>query len=101
LGAAYAKPPGVAGAEYDRNVRVSSTPAGSGSRAAIGFATDSPLEGGVSCELVSEIAKFPASWENTGNFADSGLSGAWEAAKKDTKSVSYAPIPYASEQGIF
>jgi hypothetical protein len=63
--------------------------------------TDSPLEGGVSCELVSEIAKFPASWENTGNFADSGLSGAWEAAKKDTKSVSYAPIPYASEQGIF
>jgi hypothetical protein len=26
------------------NVRVSSTPAGSGSRAAIGFATDSPLE---------------------------------------------------------
>ena len=65
------------------------------------FAGDSPLEGGVSCELVSEIAKFPASWENTGNFADSGLSGAWEAAKKDTKSVSYAPIPYASEQGIF
>ena len=65
------------------------------------FAVDSLVEGGVSCELVSEIAKFPASWENTGNFADSGLSGAWEAAKKDTKSVSYAPIPYASEQGIF
>jgi hypothetical protein len=65
------------------------------------FAPDSPVEGGVSCELVSEIAKFPASWENTGNFVDSGLSGAWEAAKKDTKSVSYAPIPYASEQGIF
>jgi benzoate membrane transport protein len=34
--------------------------------------TDSPLEGGVSCELVSEIPKFPASWENTGNFIDSG-----------------------------
>src|SRR6202049_173534 len=48
-----------------------------------------------------KLPKFPASWENTGNFADSGLSGAWEAAKKDTKSVSYAPIPYASEQGIF
>ena len=62
---------------------------------------DSPVEGGVSCELVSEIAKFPASWENTGNFADSGLSGAWEAAKKDTKSVSYAAIPCASEQAIF
>ena len=32
------------------------------------FAHDSPLEGGVSCELVSENAKFPASRENTGNF---------------------------------
>jgi hypothetical protein len=48
-----------------------------------------------------ENAKFPASWENTGNFADSGLGGASEAAKKGTKSVSYEPIPYASEQGIF
>jgi hypothetical protein len=65
------------------------------------FAADSALEGGVSCELVSENAKFPASWENTGNFADSGLGGASEAAKKGTKSVSYGPIPYASEQGIF
>ena len=44
------------------------------------FARDSPLEGGVSCELVSENAKFPAS----------------EAAKKGMKSVSYGPIPYAS-----
>ena len=59
------------------------------------FATDSPLEGGVSCELVSENARFPASWENTGNFADSGLGGASEAAKKGTKSVSYGLIPYA------
>jgi len=58
--------------------------------------TDSPLEGRVSCELVSENAKFPASWENTGNFADSGLGGASEAAKKGTKSVSYEGIPYAS-----
>jgi hypothetical protein len=32
------------------------------------FAMDSPLEGRVSCELVSENAKFPASRENTGNF---------------------------------
>jgi hypothetical protein len=58
--------------------------------------TDSPLEGGVSCELVSENAKFPASRENTGNFIDSGLGGASEAAKKGMKSVSYGPIPYAS-----
>jgi hypothetical protein len=60
------------------------------------FARDSPLEGGVSCELVSENAKYPASWEYTGNFIDSGLGGASEAAKKDMKSVSYGPIPYAS-----
>ena len=60
------------------------------------FAPDSPLEGGVSCELVSENAKFPASRENTGNFIDSGLGGASEAAKKGMKSVSYGPIPYAS-----
>ena len=60
------------------------------------FAVDSPLEGGVSCELVSENAKFPASRENTGNFIDSSLGGASEAAKKGMKSVSYGPIPYAS-----
>ena len=60
------------------------------------FAPDSPLEEGVSCELVSENAKFPASRENTGNFIDSGLGGASEAAKKGMKSVSYGPIPYAS-----
>jgi hypothetical protein len=52
--------------------------------------------GGVSCELVSENAKFPASREFTGNFIDSGLGGASEAAKKGMKSVSYGPIPYAS-----
>ena len=33
---------------------------------------------------------------NTGNFIDSGLGGASEAAKKGMKSVSYGPIPYAS-----
>jgi hypothetical protein len=60
------------------------------------FARDSLLEGGVSCELVSENAKFPASREFTGNFIDSGLGGASEAAKKGMKSVSYGPIPYAS-----
>ena len=60
------------------------------------FVADSLLEGGVSCELVSENAKFPASRVNTGNFIDSGLGGASEAAKKGMKSVSYGPIPYAS-----
>jgi hypothetical protein len=34
--------------------------------------------------------------EFTGNFIDSGLGGASEAAKKGMKSVSYGPIPYAS-----
>ena len=53
----------------------------------IRFALDSSLEGRVSCELVSENAKFPASWEYTGNFIDSG------AAKNDIKSVPYGPIP--------
>jgi hypothetical protein len=42
----------------------------------IRFAMDSPLEGGVSCELVSENAKFPASRDFTGNFIDSRLRGA-------------------------
>ena len=36
------------------------------------FAADSLLEEAVSSELVSE-AKFPASWENTGNFIRLGL----------------------------
>jgi len=36
------------------------------------FAPDSLLEEAVSSELVSE-AKFPASWENTGNFVRRGL----------------------------
>jgi hypothetical protein len=34
--------------------------------------------------------------KNTGNFIDSGLGGASDAAKKGMKSVSYGPIPYAS-----
>jgi hypothetical protein len=36
------------------------------------FAADSPLEEAVSSEPVSK-AKFPASWENTGNFVRLGL----------------------------
>jgi hypothetical protein len=32
---------------------------------------------------------------------DPGLGGASTAAKRGVKSVSYKPIPYASEQGIF
>ena len=64
------------------------------------FARDSPLEGAVTCELVS-VSKFPVSRENTGNFIDSELSGASTRAKKAINSVPYEPIPYASEQGIF
>jgi len=64
------------------------------------FALDSPLEGGVTCELVS-VSKFPVSRENTGNFIDSELSGASTRAKKAINSMPYEPIPYASEQGIF
>ena len=64
------------------------------------FAQDSPLEGGVTCELVS-VSKFPVSRENTGNFIDSELSGASTRAKKAINSMRYEPIPYASEQGIF
>src|ERR1700730_2181561 len=41
-------------------------------------------------------ANLPAIWENPGNFADSGLAGASDAAKKGTKSGSDEPIPYAS-----
>jgi hypothetical protein len=59
------------------------------------FARDSPLEEGVSSEPVSE-PKFPASWENTGNFIDSGLGDATTVAKKAIQSVPYGPIPYAS-----
>ena len=64
------------------------------------FAQDSPVEEGVSSELVSE-AKFPASREFTGNFIELGLGGASTAAKKGIKPKPYRPIPYASEQGIF
>jgi hypothetical protein len=64
------------------------------------FARDSPLEGAVSSEPVSD-PKFPVSRENTGNFIDSGLGGASAAAKRGVKSESYETIPYASEQGIF
>jgi len=40
-----------------------------------GFAADSALEGGVSCELVSASQNFPVSREDTGNFVDSVLAG--------------------------
>ena len=45
------------------------------------FARDSPLEEAVTSQPVSGSAKFPASREFTGNFADSGLSGAPTMAK--------------------
>jgi hypothetical protein len=50
---------------------------------------------GVSSEPVSE-SKFPASWENTGNFIDLGLGDALTVAKNVIQSVPYGPIPYAS-----
>jgi hypothetical protein len=64
------------------------------------FATDSSLEEAVSSEPVSE-PKFPASWENAGNFVNCRLNGASKGAKKGAKSVAHGPIPYSSEQGIF
>ena len=43
--------------------------------------TDSPLEGRVTSELVSEIPEFPASWEKTGNFDRLGLGEPLKDAK--------------------
>ena len=51
-------------------------------------------------ELVSE-AKFPASWENTGNFVRLGLRVRLLARNPGPNSMAYDPIPYASEQGIY
>jgi len=52
---------------------------------------DSALEEAVSSELVS----------GAGNLIDSGLGGTSMVAKTIIRSVTYGPIPYASEQGIF
>jgi CheY-like chemotaxis protein len=57
------------------------------------FALDSPLEGAVSSELVSE-AKFPASWEITGNFVRLGLRVRFLARNPTTNSMIYDVIPY-------
>jgi len=65
------------------------------------FARDSPLEGAVTSEPVSEAPKFPASRENTGNFIDSCSAVGLMAAKNGEKPAAYRSIPYASEQGIF
>jgi hypothetical protein len=51
--------------------------------------------------LWNAAKNFPASREDTGNFVESGLSGASTIAKKAVISVPYGLIPYASEQGIF
>ena len=64
------------------------------------FAEDSPLEEAVMSELVSE-AKFPASWENTGNFVRLGLRVRLLARNLASNSMAYDAIPYASEQGIY
>ena len=64
------------------------------------FARDSPLEEAVLSELVSE-AKFPASWENTGNSVRLDLRVRLLARNPVTNSMIHDPIPYASEQGIY
>jgi hypothetical protein len=64
------------------------------------FAPDSPLEGAVTSELVSE-AKFPASWENTGNFVRLGPRTRLLNRNQGINSMVYNQIPYASEQGIY
>jgi hypothetical protein len=64
------------------------------------FAHDSALEEAVSSEPVSE-AKFPASWENTGNFVRRGLRVRLLARNPASNSMVCEPIPYASEQGIY
>jgi hypothetical protein len=55
----------------------------------------SPLEEPVISELVAG-PKFPASWENTGNFVDSAPRRANGPEKTPGKSGSYWSIPYAS-----
>src|SRR5215471_14720795 len=47
---------------------------------------DSPLEGRVTSELVSEIPKFPASWEKTGNYDRLGLASPLRDAKYGSRS---------------
>jgi hypothetical protein len=61
---------------------------------------DSLLEEAVTSELVSE-AKFPASWENTGNFVRLGLGVQLLGRNPANNSMACDPIPYASEQGIY
>jgi hypothetical protein len=61
---------------------------------------DSPLEEAVSSEPVSET-KFPASWENTGNFVRRGLRLPLLAWNLGPNTMAYDPIPYATEQGIY
>jgi hypothetical protein len=64
------------------------------------FVADSPLEEPVTSEPVSET-EFPASWENTGNFVRQGLRVQLFVRNPSLNSMPYAPIPYASEQGIY
>src|SRR5580693_3655083 len=55
----------------------------------------------LSIVLQSLKAKFPASWENTGNFVRLGLRVRLLARNLGPNSMAYGPIPYASEQGIY
>src|SRR4029077_18874488 len=64
------------------------------------FVPDSPLEGAVTSEPVSEAPKFPASRENTGNFINFGPGRPNLPSKQQSQSMAYEQIPYATEQGI-
>ena len=59
---------------------------------------DSPLEEAVRSELVSE-GYFPASWENTGKFVDSGLSHPNFQSKALVDQRLTVRIPCEMEQG--
>jgi len=50
-------------------------------------------------EPVSAGANFPASWENTGKFIDSGLGRPNFPPKSRVGSEPYSQIPYVAEQG--
>ncbi len=57
--------------------------------------------GGGSLERTRLEAKFPASWENTGNFVRRGLRVRLLAWNLGPNTRAYDPIPYVAEQGIY
>src|SRR5215203_1359066 len=61
---------------------------------------DCVVVGAVTCEP-SQPPKFPGSRELAGNFPESGVAARFLGLNWPARSVAYAQIPYASEQGIF